>query len=191
MTTPGSHESPARSDDVVSVGERRLIDHIRRRLPPPPASLVVGIGDDAAVAIVDRGALQVLTTDALVEGVHFDRRFSTTADIGYKALAVNVSDIAAMGGAPRLALLSLILPPTLLIDRRRWSAGRVLEAAAGNRRHAGRRQYHAIPWAACRGRDRRRVGEAAPDPDAERGTPGRHPVMSAERSAPRLRGSAG
>ena len=61
----------------------------------------------------DRGALQVLTTDALVEGVHFDRRFSTPADIGYKALAVNVSDIAAMGGAPRLALLSLMLPPAL------------------------------------------------------------------------------
>ena len=52
----------------------------------------------------------MLTTDALVEGIHFDRRFSTPRDIGYKALAVNVSDIAAMGGTPRLALLSLILP---------------------------------------------------------------------------------
>jgi thiamine-monophosphate kinase len=101
------------STDVTSVGERRLIDHIRRRLPPAPAALVVGIGDDAAVAAVDRGALQVLTTDALVEGVHFDRCFSTPEDIGYKALAVNVSDIAAMGGAPRLALLSLILPPAI------------------------------------------------------------------------------
>ena len=45
--------------------------------------------------------------------MHFDRRFSTPADIGYKALAVNVSDIAAMGGAPRLALLSLMLPPAM------------------------------------------------------------------------------
>ena len=131
MTTPGSHKSPARSDDVVSVGERRLIDHIRRRLPAPPASLVVGIGDDAAVAIVDRGAMQVLTTDAVVEGVHFDRRFSTTADIGYKAVAVNVSDVAAMGGAPRLALLSLILPPTLLMTDIDGLLDGVLEAAAG------------------------------------------------------------
>jgi thiamine-monophosphate kinase len=102
--------------DVAAIGERALIDRIRRRLPPPPSSLVVGIGDDAAVAVADRGALQVLTTDALVEGVHFDRRFSTASDIGYKALAVNVSDIAAMGAAPRLALLSLMLPPSLPVD---------------------------------------------------------------------------
>ena len=106
MTTPGNVEPTPLSDGIATVGERGLIEHIRRRLPPPPSSLVVGIGDDAAVAVVDRGALQVLTTDALVEGVHFDRRYSTPADIGYKALAVNVSDIAAMGAAPRLALLS-------------------------------------------------------------------------------------
>ena len=114
MTTPGNGEPQLPgSTAVAAVGEHRLIDHIRRRLPAAPAALVVGIGDDAAVAVVDRGALQVLTTDALVEGVHFDRRFSTPADIGYKALAVNVSDIAAMGGAPRLALLSLMLPPAM------------------------------------------------------------------------------
>ena len=78
---------------------------------------MVGIGDDAAVATPERGALQVLTTDALVEGVHFDRRFSTPADIGHKALAVNVSDVASMGGASRFALLSLMLPPdTALSD---------------------------------------------------------------------------
>jgi thiamine-monophosphate kinase len=99
--------------EISRLGERGLIERIRRRLPPPPASLVVAIGDDAAVTEVDRGALQVLTTDALVEGVHFDRRFSSPHDIGYKALAVNVSDVAAMGAAPRLALLSLMLPPSL------------------------------------------------------------------------------
>ena len=55
------------------------------------------------------------TTDCLVEGVHFDLAFSTLADVGYRALAVNVSDVAAMGATPRLALLSLILPATLTV----------------------------------------------------------------------------
>ena len=90
--------------------ERTLIRHLRRRLPPAPAALRVGPGDDAAIVIPERGAFQVLTTDALVEGIHFDRRWSSLADVGFKALAVNLSDLAAMGAAPSLALLSLVLP---------------------------------------------------------------------------------
>jgi thiamine-monophosphate kinase len=116
LTTPGNNQSTLLSTEAGGIGERGLIERIRRRLPSPPSSIVVGIGDDAAVAAVDRGALQVLTTDALVEGIHFDRRFSSPADIGHKALAVNVSDIAAMGGTPRLALLSLMLPATATAD---------------------------------------------------------------------------
>lgn len=100
-------------------GERALIERIRQRVPAAPASLLVGIGDDAAVAAPARGAFQVLTTDTLVEGVHFDWRFSSPADVGHKALAVSISDIAAMGGAAELALLSLMLPadtPVAVVD---------------------------------------------------------------------------
>jgi thiamine-monophosphate kinase len=95
---------------VSELGERALLARIRARLPKPPATVVVGIGDDAAVVRGPRNARTVLTTDALIEGVHFDRAFSAPADIGYKALAVNLSDLAAMGASPAWALLSLALP---------------------------------------------------------------------------------
>jgi len=70
-----------------------------------------GIGDDAAVVEPARGALDVVTTDTLVEGVHFDRSFVSAPDIGHRTLAVNLSDLAAMGATPRAAVLSLVLPP--------------------------------------------------------------------------------
>ena len=95
---------------MESLGERGLVSLIRRRFPAGPPLLPVGIGDDAAVASPARGELEVLTTDALVEGVHFDLSFCSFEDVGYKSLAVNVSDVAAMGGTSRLALLSLMLP---------------------------------------------------------------------------------
>jgi len=104
------------SRPVSDLGERALIERIRARLPPAPADVIVGIGDDAAVVEPERNALEVLTTDALVEGVHFDRAFVGAGDIGHKALAVNLSDLAAMGAEPRFALLSLMLPATLPIS---------------------------------------------------------------------------
>ena len=133
MSSPGNPPISNNSDRVSDTGERAVIERIRRRVPPAPLGLLVGIGDDAAVAAPDRGALQVLTTDALVEGIHFDRRFSTPADIGYKALAVNVSDVAAMGGAPRFALLSLMLPHQTTIAEVDGLLDGLLELAAETR----------------------------------------------------------
>jgi thiamine-monophosphate kinase len=73
----------------------------------------VGIGDDAAAIAWRDGETLLLTTDALLENVHFRRSTATLRDIGAKAIAVNVSDIAAMGGEPCYALLALALPPSL------------------------------------------------------------------------------
>ena len=98
-------------DKVSELGEHALIERIRSRVPFRPENVIVGIGDDAAVIDNERGQVPVVTTDALVEGTHFARRFNSASDIGYKALAVNLSDLAAMGARPQHALLSLILPP--------------------------------------------------------------------------------
>jgi thiamine-monophosphate kinase len=97
---------------VADVGERALIERIKARLTLP-AWVLVGPGDDAAVIEPEPRMADVLTTDALVEGIHFDRRFCPPEAIGHKALAVNLSDLAAMGAIPRAALLSLVLPDEL------------------------------------------------------------------------------
>jgi len=98
---------------ISHLGERALIERIRSRTPDAPAWVHVGIGDDAAVFEPARGELDVVTTDCQVEGVHFNRAWTSMHDIGRKALAVNVSDLAAMGAAPRAATLSLALPESL------------------------------------------------------------------------------
>jgi len=90
-----------------SVGEAAFLERLRARLAPAPEGQV-WTGDDAAV--LDDGIL--LATDALVEGVHFDLRWCTAADVGWKALVVNLSDVAAMGGTPRAAVAALVVPPT-------------------------------------------------------------------------------
>jgi thiamine-monophosphate kinase len=97
---------------VSEIGEHALISRITARLAMP-SWVLVGPGDDAAVIRPARGALDVLTTDAQVEGVHFDRRFVPADAIGHRALAVNLSDLAAMGAEPRAALLSFVLPDQL------------------------------------------------------------------------------
>jgi thiamine-monophosphate kinase len=99
---------------VADIGERALIDRIKARVSMP-SWVVIGPGDDAAVITPERGSLDVLTTDAQVDGVHFDSRFVPAEAIGHRALAVNLSDLAAMGAAPRAALLSLSLPPALAV----------------------------------------------------------------------------
>lgn len=78
--------------------------------------VALGIGDDAAAVIPSPGMQTLVTADMLVEGVHFDLALTAPRDLGRKSLAVNLSDIAAMGGIPRFALLSLAIPPGLSLD---------------------------------------------------------------------------
>ena len=70
----------------------------------------IGIGDDCAVLAVEPGATLLATTDLLIEDVHFRRRYAGPVDIGWKSLAVNLSDIASMGGRPRWVLVALACP---------------------------------------------------------------------------------
>ena len=95
---------------IQSIHEHALIARLRRRAGAMPAWVHVGIGDDAAIVEPERGTLDVITTDSLVEGVHFRRDWTAPFAIGHRALAVNLSDLAAMGAAPRAVLLSLVLP---------------------------------------------------------------------------------
>jgi thiamine-monophosphate kinase len=94
----------------LELTEIELVRAIRKVLSGQAAGVVVGMGDDAAV-VDPRPHPGVLTTDMLVEGVHFEIGVTSPQDLGHKAITVNVSDIAAMGGSPRFGLASLAVSP--------------------------------------------------------------------------------
>src|SRR3990172_847502 len=96
----------------MELSEDQLIEAIARVISGEEPGVVLGIGDDAAVVQPGRGQT-VLTTDLLVEGVHFERGGISAHDLGAKAITVNVSDIAAMAASPRYALVSLAVPADL------------------------------------------------------------------------------
>ncbi len=103
--------------EVRELGEFGLIDRLRKTLGVPTDDrLIVGIGDDAAVWRTAAGAYTIATTDTMVEGVHFLPGRVAWRDVGWKALAANVSDIAAMGGRPTWALVTLCLPPETPVE---------------------------------------------------------------------------
>ena len=98
MAEADARRERAREDELVAV--------IRKVLSGGGPGVLIGPGDDAAVVDSPRG-LSVLTTDMLVEGIHFDRTSISARDLGHKSIVVNVSDVAAMAASPRYALVSL------------------------------------------------------------------------------------
>ncbi len=93
-----------------------MIRKIMKKLPGTTSEVIMGAGDDTAVIKMAKDSYLLATTDSQVDGVHFLSQFATPVDIGRKSVAVNVSDIAAMGGTPTYCLVSLILPKTLQED---------------------------------------------------------------------------
>lgn len=98
------------------IGEFGLIERIRRTVSPSKRA-PIGIGDDAAALSFSPNQLVLATTDMLVEGVHFDLATTDLVSLGWKSAAVNLSDIAAMGGVPRFLLVGLAIPRGMRLDQ--------------------------------------------------------------------------
>ncbi len=92
--------------EIASLGEFGLIDHLTRNIEIYNASTILGVGDDAAV-IDQFGKQTVITTDMLVEGVHFDLMYTPLKHLGFKSVAVNVSDLYAMNATPTQITVSI------------------------------------------------------------------------------------
>ena len=100
---------------VSELGEFGLIERLAKMAAAKDKRLLVGIGDDAAAWQGD-ASIQLATVDSFIQDVHFPAGTASWPELGWKALAVNLSDIAAMGGTPRYALVSLALPPDTEVD---------------------------------------------------------------------------
>ena len=121
------------SRTVRSAGEHGLIDYVQRCFATTDESVRTGIGDDTAILAPQDWPGLVATTDAMMEGVHFDRSYCPPGAVGAKLVAVNVSDIAAMGARPNWMLLTCSFPAELPLD---W-ARQLLDGIAVEARRYG------------------------------------------------------
>lgn len=101
---------------LEEIGEFGLIERIQQLLKAAGSAVILGVGDDAAAMRPSPGTLLLATCDSQVEGRHFRRSNVSAEQLGRRLAAVNLSDIAAMGGRPRWALASLTLPATLEVE---------------------------------------------------------------------------
>ncbi len=95
---------------IKKLGEDYIIDRIRESFETQHPRIIKSIGDDASVTAITEKRCLLLTMDSLIEGVHFDRRYTPPYYLGRKAVAISVSDIAAMGGTPLFLLTAVSMP---------------------------------------------------------------------------------
>ncbi len=102
---------------LSSLGEFGLIDYIQKLAARHSSSVIIGMGDDAAALKIASSSILLATTDMLLEDVHFDLSYTDYYSLGWKSAAVNLSDIAAMGGTPRFCLTSLGIPSSVSVEQ--------------------------------------------------------------------------
>ena len=102
---------------ISDLGEFGLIGRIQKLAPRKSSSTLIGIGDDAAALKISASSTLLITTDLLLEGVHFDLSYTDFFSLGWKAASVNLSDIAAMGGIPRFCLTALGIPTGISVEQ--------------------------------------------------------------------------
>jgi thiamine-monophosphate kinase len=106
---PREHTMEEKRTEIGDIGEFGLIDRLNKNIKVKHQSTIKGIGDDAAVLDSGSGKVKVVTTDLLMEGVHFDLSYAPLQHLGFKAVAVNVSDVAAMNAIPKQITVSIAL----------------------------------------------------------------------------------
>jgi thiamine-monophosphate kinase len=102
--------------DIKEIGESGLIQRIADNYRSSHPAIICGIGEDAAALKISEQKILLATCDLLVEDIHFNLRHTDSYHLGRKSLAVNLSDIAAMGGTPRFFLVSLAIPPHISVE---------------------------------------------------------------------------
>jgi thiamine-monophosphate kinase len=102
---------------ISDLGEFGLIKKIKEQSKGRSPATLIGIGDDAAALSLSPSKKLLATTDMLLEGVHFDLSYTDLYSLGWKSAAVNLSDIAAMGGVPRFCLTALGIPSTISVEQ--------------------------------------------------------------------------
>jgi len=102
---------------ISDLGEFGLIRKIKQQSKGRSPSTLIGIGDDAAALSLSPSKKLLTTTDMLLEGVHFDLSYTDLYSLGWKSAAVNLSDIAAMGGVPRFCLTALGIPSSISVEQ--------------------------------------------------------------------------